>query len=1148
MPSLSALVQARSNSRVWASTIASLLIVGAFAAFYMQRYHEAREQAAARSVRLLGTGAEAVRKAASGGSLLIVEHPQCPTGIQVVPPRADTVATAPNAASEKPAVDGVCLPFSDVLGFVPKGAKLFDKIMLVDGNDAVKWRVGSPSAPNFLSLNELRVLDSAGKKVADHAKQKDFGSAALVEAGGERSQLSCQPLINDARRYDATGAGTPITLHLCGMVSEARMVKEAVAVSPLFVTLFSVLLICALLVPPFLKTALLSFTERLRFVDVVTVGLCVFAWLMLATVVGESAYAYQTLRDQSADRLEALNHKVAEKLRIEVAGWQAVLATLDVPAYAAALKAATIPRPPNSQHIEAIALADMKGDQIAKWRDPGNGGDLVLAPSLANVASRRYFKNALASPRGTLVIDSVKTFTSGETRAVFAKRVTTGSFDGIVTLTAALAAVDSAKLPSTIGFALVDRDGWVAFHSDDALSSSHNLFDETDQNETLRKLVSDPNGRDKVEQLSYWGIDQQAYVDSMNPPDAEDTKLKPNPWSIVTFEEVEPLRRAVFIAGATALEWCGAYLVFCALIFGAFVTAGKRNLSWSWPNPHGVRAYQKLGRAYAGLGVLPIVAWCFFPTWGLRAALVLPPLLVLATAIVYKVPDRSVWKQPASSISHWAHFQWTSGVFWFVVTAVPAGAIGLSTIAEALSRNDQAGTAAWKLTAAQFTNRSGDLFVAHEGYLEAWRGVHGEAWSLLSAWKNARIVAGSLALDLVIAAIIVFWGLKTVFLRGVEQAPSRKWHEAFDDLMGDQPNAPARLWCVVPSRAQLKSAQEAQVRAGAADISPVYVESARDLWAALPAVGDTSIQVPRLFLSPRSLRQMFQLARTELGEATSIVCQARLAGTRTICVQDLDPADRKDAQDELVPPAIPANDQAAAEPSAAANDAETDEAPAGPVDTLVKALMGDGADGALWWHDRRRKWLTRELEVSSHVFDACQRNIQPGSLAGVEEDELRRVVRDACWDYYLEVWQACSSIERLTLLQLSQEAFINQKRVDVVRDLLSRGVLLRRPVLAPMTDSFGLFVCAMGADENLTSLEVSTHRLSWDNLKMPLFTLLVCSAGAFFYTQRALFDTTLVFATTLTSILPQVGRWVALLGIAPARVAGAAPVTPANIV
>jgi hypothetical protein len=55
--------------------------------------------------------------------------------------------------------------------------------------------------------------------------------------------------------------------------------------------------------------------------------------------------------------------------------------------------------------------------------------------------------------------------------------------------------------------------------------------------------------------------------------------------------------------------------------------------------------------------------------------------------------------------------------------------------------------------------------------------------------------------------------------------------------------------------------------------------------------------------------------------------------------------------------------------------------------------------------------------------------------------------------------------------------------------------------------------------------------------------LFVCSAAAFFYTQRALFDTTLVFATSLTGLLPHLGGLLAAIGLgASRRVADAAEV------
>ena len=190
---------------------------------------------------------------------------------------------------------------------------------------------------------------------------------------------------------------------------------------------------------------------------------------------------------------------------------------------------------------------------------------------------------------------------------------------------------------------------------------------------------------------------------------------------------------------------------------------------------------------------------------------------------------------------------------------------------------------------------------------------------------------------------------------------------------------------------------------------------------------------------------------------------------------------------------------------------------------LVRELLGTTPPPSPKDHD----WLTRELDSSAFVCDACRANLPPGSLADVSRSEAQRRVRDAAWHDYLELWSSCSQLEQLTLVQLAEEGFVSERRAEVVRALLGRGIVTRRPMLAPFNDSFAAFVRVQGAEVGVRAWEAPPEGLAFQHLRAPLFVLFACSAYVLFFTERSLFDSTLLFATTLTALLPQLGRLVA---------------------
>jgi hypothetical protein len=66
--------------------------------------------------------------------------------------------------------------------------------------------------------------------------------------------------------------------------------------------------------------------------------------------------------------------------------------------------------------------------------------------------------------------------------------------------------------------------------------------------------------------------------------------------------------------------------------------------------------------------------------------------------------------------------------------------------------------------------------------------------------------------------------------------------------------------------------------------------------------------------------------------------------------------------------------------------------------------------------------------------------------------------------YYRSLWATCSREERQALFDLAEDGFVNAKG-SVIRRLLEKGLAVRDPRLAPMNESFGRCVMALGHAE-----------------------------------------------------------------------------------
>jgi hypothetical protein len=1092
----------------WASTILSVSIITAFVAFYVLHYRQAADRTRERDLRLLAAAGEALHQATGGDAENVwvrLGEAKCPRGLAIeVYPTRTSGEDAAKTEGERATPSRFCLSFKQILEFVPRAAQVFEKTLLLTHEDEILTQSMQVGAPSIASMRVLRQMSIDGKQPTEKpVKVAEAGPVTRVHLGdGEPFHLFCQPS-PPLKLHSATGDGagaSPKPIYLCGLVSDRTMQSSSLWVSPLLVIFLGLLLTFALLIPPFVKVKLLSFTERLGFGDVFGLGLCTALALMLVTLGSQSFASYLRLVAFADGSLSRIADVAASNFERELT---AAYAQLDQFSKNLPHGEQPVLRQLNDADrteypaVESLAWANSSGKQEVKL------STLALEDQqLLNVAGRDYFQRALQDSSNWVQIDSVRAWSVGSTRAVLAKRADRPGrtpAEGVSILSTELRSFTRPALPDGIRFCVVNRTGDVLFHSDRALSRTHNLLVESDDDSDLRALV-ETGGRGGVGTIAYFGKAHRAYVRPLG-----GTGQKGD-LSLVVLEDAERLRAVIAQGTLPAIRYCLWYVGIWLGLTLLYVLLCSRRIPWFWPNRNWKATYIALSVVFVALGASALL---LAQTLKDQHVVFLLPLALAGTSfVVLQVSRRvrlsdAIWARVGTHASvqrstYWRCYRIAAILFWVVCAVVPTYAFGRVAIDRAASEFGRSRALSYVAASTERAASPGAAADVGRGYaaIGAYRAALRVAETgsadklsadLLSELRLRQgdgtrraaaslVLVGFVALVLLGILVAVAWAERHLLLGGVE-APHRPSWKGLGACK-------ARfLWCVIalPPRPPLDDPESTVVLLF--DRSKLRLGQTLMLLEASLAEGK-----PIVVMTDRSPEDLVAelAADSELEPRTAARFHALTTAFRVI---------------HLAPDPTPGDD----------------------IDYFVSSLSKERLPD--------RDWLEHEVRSNRHVFEACRLNLPPGSFDGIERAERERRLGDAAWAVYHDLWSRCSKIEKLTLTQLAVEGFVNDKRREVVRSLLARGLLARRPMLAPFNDGFASFVERAGTELGVKQWEAPRDGFSWADLRAPLVTLFACSAGVLFYTDRGLVDSTIVWATTLTGVLPNLGRLAAAAGL-----------------
>ena len=537
-------------------------------------------------------------------------------------------------------------------------ADVFDAFFIVDASGDVIYQaqkaVGEESGSDMklVRLPDLTVTPMFEKPQPVKVAQLTSVSRQLpIRLGDNDYQLFSVPIASTIHIENAAhekGGGEEKkseTWVVCGLVSTSEFRARSLQIS---VTLLSCLAGALLLVIcswPFVKMALASAPHKTTLFDVILLGMCGILASAIVSLAALDWLTFGELQRNADDQLERLAKTIERKFNADIATAIGQLDELEPWAVEQQL--------PDKQPLrqgdllsrvslgkkpllQVLSLMDGEGQQTAKWSVDH------VAPPLIRAANRPSFSSPLNKGPGYLAyggrhvtIESVRSPTTGQTEVVFSRAV--GEMHGfeqsprpkepaVITMSAGSAlSVMNAVVPEDFGFAVIDANGTVLFHTLSERNTVENFFAEADQNPKLRAIVA--ARQSELVDLRYWGDDYRAYV----------YPLKGLPWTLVTFRAQSGLRALNTEALLTTMLFLlvlhfGGLLSFICIVL---VLRPRYRAAWLWPDPNRVDDYRGLAAAYIALLA---AGGCFVAATSGAALAAFPYAfvpLVLTTTYVY---------------------------------------------------------------------------------------------------------------------------------------------------------------------------------------------------------------------------------------------------------------------------------------------------------------------------------------------------------------------------------------------------------------------------------------------------------------------------------------------------------------------------------
>jgi hypothetical protein len=375
------------------------------------------------------------------------------------------------------------------------------------------FRDASAERPPIFQVQDLQEVLGGGET---WKQLRSVSSQTRIRIGGSMHQLYLHPLVleNGKRTNLVIGGAVPTTL----------LIRDALALNTYLLGVLVFLLLLGVLGFPFVKLASLDPRERFRLRDIHLLYLSTGALLVLVTCALLALDGYVRWHTVADDGLKAVAGDLEWRLRREITEIRDQVAVYDSDvsqlqnssceqwpvrtnwfqdtesAGQAVAPGPQLPRPVG-MHLSQVAWIRSDGWQI--WKSTADAiqgttqvdrrvyfravkdGHLFEIPDEGAPGARYFF---LGPDRS---ISDGKFYTFLSMRSGMPSAFCGGSIGHtpVVAATVQLLSLDRQALPAGYGFAVVNREGRVLYHSDHRLSLRENFFEELSDGNRARALM-----------------------------------------------------------------------------------------------------------------------------------------------------------------------------------------------------------------------------------------------------------------------------------------------------------------------------------------------------------------------------------------------------------------------------------------------------------------------------------------------------------------------------------------------------------------------------------------------------------------------------------------------------------------------------------
>jgi hypothetical protein len=406
--------------------------------------------------------------------------------------------------------------------------------------------------------------------------------------------------------------GEPIELVMGGAVPRASVVRDALALGAPMLGVLVFVFLLGLLGFPFVKLACLDLHERFRLRDVKLLYVSSGALLVLFTCASLAVDGYVRWRTEADRGLEALANHLQTRFLNEVKTIRDWILAYDREVSAKTVNDCTAwtvhtkwfaderadgLRWPRDVHLKTVAWIEPGGRQI--WKSTA---DTVSGKT--PVGNRVYFRAVrdanlfqvdagsplFLGPDRSIADGRFYTFISMPSQVAPTLCADPTATRGIpvVAATTQLLSLAGQPLPAGYGFALVNREGRVLYHSDGRLSLRENLFEELSDGPRVRAMMY--AGRRALLDTRYRERPHRLFLEPIRLSRAGDGPAVGSAFYLAVFRDAsieQALVGHVFVVGLLGPMTLLLGTFFLGLAFLEWASRDKGH-GWStWVWPHG---------------------------------------------------------------------------------------------------------------------------------------------------------------------------------------------------------------------------------------------------------------------------------------------------------------------------------------------------------------------------------------------------------------------------------------------------------------------------------------------------------------------------------------------------------------------------------